>query len=125
MNIKKVGGVLVIMVDKVNTQRGDDKLELHLHEVEESTIDIVLLMTVRGPEGMPHSLTDDIANEIIKKFKLTLTDDWDKAGGGIISGEIGATFRYEGEILRLKKTWMRRWKLYRGKWKSDPHWRGD
>jgi len=71
-------------------------------------------------EGFCLAISDDWAQEIIKDFGLEL-----KCGTGDMTGEKHALFEYKGIIIRLKKTWMRTYKLFRGEWKSDPHWTGD
>ncbi len=70
--------------------------------------------------GIPLSIVADHADELIKEYKLEM-----KCGAGDITGESHAIFQYDGETLRLKRTWMGRYELYHGEWEHDPHWTGD
>lgn len=82
----------------------------------ESALDIVS----KASEGVGFSIVKDWANDLIARYELEMTQ-----GPGDMSGESSALFDYNGVQLRLKRTWMKQYLVYKGPWKPDPHWTGD
>lgn len=72
------------------------------------------------PSGVSISITDSMGMKIVENYGIIL-----KCNDGDISGEESGLFEYNNEIIRIKKTWTKRWELYHGEWKSDPNWTGD
>lgn len=98
------------------------KCTVNIGEDEEKCYVPVLDVASGGLEGIGWAVPNEWAEDLIDDFKLEL-----KSRGlhGDITGEKSALFTYKGETLRLKQDWMRRFKLFKGDWKPDPHWTGD
>lgn len=89
-------------------------------EMVERGVDTVLSLASHWYPGMPLHISEAQAETLITKYNLTLY-----CGAGDMSGEAHALFEHNGETIRLKRNWMKRYELYHGEWQPDPHWTGD
>ena len=82
--------------------------------------DYMLNLSLNRPEGLPITIREGIAKEMIDHFKLKLT-----CRIGDMTGEASALFKWEDVTLRIKKHWTGQYRLFKGDWKRDPRWTGD
>lgn len=88
--------------------------------MNKSGLDCCLDLAAKSSPGIPWSIDENWACQLISKHKLEL-----KCGDGDMTGEAHAIFQHNGETLRLKLTWLGHFEIYHGEWKPDPHWTGD
>lgn len=90
------------------------------NDVTTNPFNSVLEVAASGTEGVGWAIPEQWAHQIIDRFGLELVQ-----GRGDMTGEKHAMFEFNGVELRLKYEFPQHWKVYRGAWKTDPHWTGD
>ena len=73
-----------------------------------------------SPKGLAWPISEEWAKRLILNNHLELTQRHYN-----ITGEKSALFLYNGETIRLEKTWRGMYNLYHGDWEPNPHWTGD
>lgn len=88
--------------------------------MEKTGLECALDLAAKSYPGIPWCISSGWAEQLIKKHDLKM-----ECGSGDMTGEAHALFSCNGETIRLKRTWLRRYELYHGEWKPDTRWTGD
>lgn len=100
----------------------DVAAEKYFTPPEESGLQCALNLAAKSYPGIPWSIPTEWAEQLTKEHNL---EDKMACGPGDMTGEAHALFYHNGEVIRLKRDWMKHYQLFHGDWKPDPHWTGD
>ncbi len=87
-----------------------------------SGAECALDLAAKASEGIPWHLVTGWGEQIIREHQL---EKKMVCGSGDMSGESHALLEHNGVVLRIKRDWMGHYILFRGEWRSDPHFAGD